>query len=179
MAVLVEAISVVVRADAIHRRFRGGWDGFRDSVPNKTLCADYELARVGFMTPADVEAYVKELEQNGLKYQRWGKAKDIVVIDQIRGPAVPCGWIEFGHINLNGDPKKRIGACRLKGSQIEQIIMPDGWDFETSLSCTYGFVPNGVDGGLKFLRHENGLDVYLNELTGKEVYVGRTASNQE
>jgi len=28
---------------------------------------------------------------------------------------------------------------------------------------------------MKFLRHENGLDVYLNQLTGKEVYMGRTA----
>lgn len=152
MAVLVEAISVVVRADAIHRRFRGGWDEFYQGVTNKTLCADSELARVGFMTPADVEAYVKDLERNGLRYLRWGKAKDIVVVDQIRGPAAPCSWVEFGHIIRGDDPKKRIAACRLKGSLIERIVMPDGRNFETSLSCTYGFMPNGVDGGLKFLR---------------------------
>jgi len=27
---------------------------------------------------------------------------------------------------------------------------------------------------LKFLRHEDGLDVYLNVLTGEEAYIGRT-----
>jgi hypothetical protein len=27
---------------------------------------------------------------------------------------------------------------------------------------------------MKFLRHENGLDIYHNPLTGKEAFVGRT-----
>ena len=31
-----------------------------------------------------------------------------------------------------------------------------------------------VDKSLTFLRHENGLDVYLNAVTGTEVFVGRT-----
>ena len=53
--------------------------------------------------------------------------------------------------------------------------MPDGWVYEGSLSQTFGFVPTeNADKSLKFLRHENGLDVYYSELTGKEVFVGRT-----
>jgi hypothetical protein len=31
-----------------------------------------------------------------------------------------------------------------------------------------------VDKSLKFLRHENGVDVYLNKLTDEEVYSSRT-----
>jgi hypothetical protein len=31
-----------------------------------------------------------------------------------------------------------------------------------------------VDKSLEFLRREDGLDVYFNKLTGKEVYIGRT-----
>lgn len=175
MAVLIEAISVVVRADAIHARYRGGWDVFRDSVCNRTLCGDYELARIGFMTPADVEGYVGDLERSGLTYIEFGRAKDLVVVDQMRGPTAACEWIEFGHIDLDDDPKKRIAACRLKGSLNQQIVMPEGWSFESSLSSTYGFIPNDSGGGLTFLRHEDGLDVYFNELTGKEVFVGRRA----
>ena len=53
--------------------------------------------------------------------------------------------------------------------------MPDGWEYEKSLSSSYGFAPSEhIEKGLKFLRHEDGKDVYFNELTGKEVYVGRT-----
>jgi hypothetical protein len=55
MAVLVEAISVVVRHDAIDKRFLGGWQGFLDQVPNNTFCGDGFFARVGFMNP-EVEA---------------------------------------------------------------------------------------------------------------------------
>ena len=58
MAVLVEAISVVVRRDAIGARYPGGWRGFLSIVPNSTLCADDDLVRVGFMAPPDVEAFI-------------------------------------------------------------------------------------------------------------------------
>jgi len=58
MAVLVEAISVIVRVDSINKKFPGGWIGFKDHVPNQTLCADNELARVGFMTSEDVKNFV-------------------------------------------------------------------------------------------------------------------------
>jgi hypothetical protein len=61
MSVLAEAISVVIRVDAIEHRFPGGLEGLRRTVPNQTFCCDGELARVGFMDPADAEAYVAGL----------------------------------------------------------------------------------------------------------------------
>jgi hypothetical protein len=176
MAVLVEAISVVVRADALLQAFHQDWAAFVRSVPNKTMCADGELVRVGFMVPADVEQYVTALGTRGLVYVDRGAAKDLVVVDQLRGPACPCRWAEFGNIELDGDPQRRVAACRLKGSTSHTLMKPEGWQFEGSLSQTYGFVPTQqADRGLRFLRSEDQLDVYFNELTGKEVYVGRTA----
>jgi hypothetical protein len=68
MAVLVEGISVIVRRDAIGQRHADGWPGFLNTVPNETLCADDELARVGFMTPTEVEAYIHRLETRGLRF---------------------------------------------------------------------------------------------------------------
>ena len=50
MPVLLEALSVVIRAEALLTRFHGGWDAFVQGVPNRTLCADGFLARVGFLT---------------------------------------------------------------------------------------------------------------------------------
>ncbi len=65
MAVLVEAISVIVRRDAVNLRFSGGWREFLAIVPNSTLCSDEDLARVGFMSPLDIEAFVAFLERGG------------------------------------------------------------------------------------------------------------------
>ena len=59
MAVLVEAISVVVRRVAIDRAFDDGWKAFVSRVPNATLCADDQLARVGFMDLKAVENFLK------------------------------------------------------------------------------------------------------------------------
>jgi len=113
----------------------------------------------------------------GLQYlSDGGAAVDLVVVDQQHGPTTPCNWIEFGFVTVDGH---RLASCRLKGSTSRQLMTPDGWQFERSLSKTFGFVPTGEDDkNLRFLRQENGLDVYWNELTGKEVYVGRTGINQ-
>ena len=62
MAVLIEGISVIVRRDAIESRYRSGWDGFVADVPSATFCADEEIARVGFMHPVDVEAFIEGLQ---------------------------------------------------------------------------------------------------------------------
>ena len=82
MAVLLEAISVVVRRDVIDSRFPGGWNEFVLFVPNATLCADDHLARVGFMQPSEVEDFVVALEAHGILFVSDGAARDMVVIDQ-------------------------------------------------------------------------------------------------
>jgi hypothetical protein len=173
MAVLIEGISVLVRTSAIHDRYPGGWAAFAAQVPNQSLCSDNELARVGFMTPADCASFIGDLERVGILHLKDGKSQDIVVADQMRGFTNPCEWAEFGSIEMN--PRQRVSAAQLKDTTRKQIFCPDGWSYEGSLSQQFGFVPTGQqDKSLKFLRREDGLEVYLNILTGEEVYVGRT-----
>ena len=175
MAILVEGISVIIRRMTIEDSYPGGWTAYAENAPNKTLCADEEIVRVGFMTPSDVETYVRDLEGYGLQFQVDGKARDMAVADQLRGLTTPCDWLEFGHVDMESS-SKRCAACRLKGSTSQALITPEGWQFEGSLSQTFGFVPSEyIDRSLKFLRHQNGVDVYLNEVTGEEVFVGRTS----
>lgn len=69
MSVLIEAISVIIRADRLLERFPDGWEAFKRFVPNQTLCADGDLVRVGFMSPPDVEEFILALERVGLVYQ--------------------------------------------------------------------------------------------------------------
>ena len=116
VAVFIEFISVVICREAIDQRHPAGWDAFVKDVPNRTLCADGRLARVGFMSPADTKAYVDSLERKGLTYLRDGKAVDLVVVDELRGPMVHCDRIEYGQIALK--PNRRVTACQCAATTI-------------------------------------------------------------
>ena len=185
MAVLIEGISVVVRREAIEMRFKGGWRAFVDLVPNATLCADEHLARVGFMSPSDVERFIKSLECAGLSFQSKGKAVDLVVVDQVRGLTTDCQWLEFGHFAYGNSGGKVAVAWLFVGPRIAagvhfigeslKLATPEGWTYEGSLSERFTFVEAGTESGrLKFLRSENGVDVFLDLTTGKEVFRGST-----
>jgi len=171
MAVLVEAISAVIRVQAINERFPGGWADFVTKVPNRSLCSDNELARVGFVGPNDCKGFVDGLESAGLVFLKHDRSVDIVVADQIDGFTVPCDWAEFGRVELkSGAP---VSAAQLKGSKVERLFCPPGWSYETSMSRKGVSAPTGPEQhSLRFLRRQHGVDVYLNTLTGKEVYIG-------
>lgn len=164
MAVLVEAISVIVRRDAIVTKYHGGWQTFVADVPNSTLCADDDIARVGFLNPADVEAFVEHLERNGLRFLDHGKAFDLAIADQQRGLTTKCDWLEFARLGCGDEGKvsacwlfdgPRIGwGVHMRGTSM-QLVTPAGWKFGGSLSQRFEFVPTGQeDGRFKFLRKE-------------------------
>ena len=171
MAVLVEGISVIVRVDRINDTYPGGWESFVFDCPNSTLCADSNIARVGFLDPDDVDSFCKQLEKYGLVSQREGKAIDFVVVDQLQGLTVDCDWLKVGHVEIDGNS---VAAARLSGCEVNIIDKPEGWEFEGSLSATPNFVPcESVDEDLIFLRKEGDLEVFLHKKTGKEVFRGR------
>jgi len=172
MAVLVEGISVVVRHDAIASRCPGSWNGFVTAVPNKTLCADQHLARVEFMAPDDVKAYVARLDEFGIRHRVASRPGDVIVIDQVAGPTSKCDWVETGTIKLQGG---EIYVARLAGDQTNMVATPTGWTYAGSLSNKFAFVRGGAaNTTMTYLRHENGLDVFLDLSTGGEMYIGRT-----
>ena len=141
-------------------------------VQNQTLCGDREIARVGFMSPDDTREFVQELEAQGLEYLNNGEAVDIVVADQQRGLAARCPWAEFGRIPWGGDGSKPVPAVRLVNSTSNELMTPDDWDFEGSLAQKFTFVESGrIPEYLDYLRTEDGLNVYRDIRTGKEVFI--------
>ena len=175
MAVLIEAISVIIKAESVVNKYAGGWEQFRKDVPNKTLCADGEIARVGFMAPSDVQNYISFLESRGLVFQADGKCIDIAVADQQRGFTILCEWAEFGRIFIDPAQTQRISACRLKGSTQKMVSYPDAWDYENSLSKDHHFVQiENVNQELECIRNEGGVLAYKHLPTGKIVYRGTT-----
>jgi hypothetical protein len=175
MAVLVEGISVIIRADSLLNKYSGGWEQFERTAPNKTLCADGEIAAVAFMMPVDVEQFTKELQELGLEYMRDGEAIDFTVADQIHGIHSKCAWLEFGRVPADGTDQ-RVAACRLEGGKSNQFVTPPDWIFAKSLSANSTFVPNErVKDEMRYLRREGAVDIYLCVATGKEMFVGRTS----
>ena len=136
MAVLVEAISVIIKLSAIAAKVPGGWKTFRRAVASATVCADGELVRVGFLDPKDVQSLADAMAKVGIRHRSEdGAADDFVVVDQDRGPTTPCSWIEMARIAWQGDTRRPILAARLKGSTILSVTVPDGWTWTGSFTA--------------------------------------------
>jgi hypothetical protein len=184
MAVLVEGISVVIRRDAIAGKLDGGWQRFIGIVPNRTLCYDDFLARVGFMSPMDVENFCNHLVKMGLSLFENVHFADMAVVDQREGPTMPCDWLQFRHIEFMDPPMKIASAAFIppdeSGNQPEEggfrVSFPENWKYENSLSQEYQFTPlEEITARYQFLRHEKGIDVLLDRETGKVVYRAQTS----
>ena len=176
MAVLVEAISVIVLREAIARRYDGGWPGFVADAVNGTLCADSEIARLGFMHPQDVGSYVAHLERHGFAFLGpTGAAVDIVVVDQREGPTTPCPWIEFFHQELPNGGK--VAAARLLSSQENRLFCPEGWTFEHSLSREHSFIPGtALPKDMAFTGVEGDTFALVDKNTGEKSYISRPSA---
>ena len=182
MPVLCEALSVVVRRDSIDKHLQGGWQNFIRKIPNSTFCTDGELARVGFMAPDPTMDFIKSLQKDGLQFDQMSDSKsevreidDIIVVDQIRGPAAECSWIEFGKLPLG---ENKVSACWLfegerKGYGLHfslkesKFAVPKNW---TPDDLTF-VEPSEINKKLKFLRKEEGLDVFWDLENKKEVFI--------
>jgi hypothetical protein len=167
MSVLIEGISVVIRVEAIHRLTGAGIGRFVETVPNGTFCSDGHLARVGFMHPADAEAYVASLADSGFVPTSGGLGGDVVMVDQELGLGTECGWAEVIDFHIEGDPERSVTACKLRGTQ-EILYAPKGWEYETSLTRNHvvleeRWLPEFVD----FVRHRDGVNVYRDLRTGR------------
>ena len=180
MAVLIEAWSVLVRRDAIEQRIEGGWSNFLSLIPNRTLCTDGKLARVGFMSWDDAEEFVQRVADAGLDASNESQWLDLTIVNQLEGPTGPTPWLRTSHVNLAPDQKILVGWISSRPvpdgvmTVPTDVAVPDGWTYETSITANMTYVPSLNPEEYKFLRTQDGLDVYLEIATGKEMYVGRT-----
>lgn len=175
MAVIIECISVVIRNKSIIEKYEGGNKCFSETLQGKIWVSDGEVVCVRFMTPIDAKAYVDLLEEQGLIFKdKNGKAIDIAVVDQIQGLLSDCDWIVAGRIDWNNDHNKKVMICRLNPSNLDEILVPKGWQFETSLTSTTKFIDgNNIPKNLRFVRNENGVDIWIDRETDQESFVRR------
>ena len=133
MAVLVEAISIIVNIKSIDARYAGGWDGFIADIPNKTLCYDDEVARVCFLDDENTSLYVDKLQEKGLCFCLEDYYMDFAVVHQLHGMSLKCFWLEVNTV-VYLESGMEVQKCGLKDSTITSISVPDWWKYEGSLS---------------------------------------------
>ncbi len=153
MAVLAEALSVIVRKDAVARRLRGGEAGFLALVPNRTLCVDERLFRIGFLSPEETARFTDALQAAGLVFlDEDGAAVDLAVADQQHGLTTACRWLGFGRADCDGQAHW-VSLCWFReadGTPADAqaalarhaLAVPAGWRFEHSLSHQFAYTPN-------------------------------------
>ena len=137
MAILVEALCVIVRRSTINEKYPGGWEKFDADHRTLPLCADDQIMRLGFTSPLEMRSFIRELEKFGFAYLKDRKSADIAIVDQSRGFMAPCDWLEYGHVTI-GDGRTKVAACRLAGCPAKTIVLPLGWTYKQSLSERYG-----------------------------------------
>lgn len=170
--VLVEGITVLVRMDAVERKLPGGRLGFMLFVPNGSFRCDADLAAVSFMTPADTKRFIDTLERHGLTYARHRRAIDMAVAQQGHGLIVPCSWAKAMRIPWTKRPGKEIMIGWKRGSPSTSLVVPSGWTFDGSLSDQSMFIEaDRISEYLDYLRTEDGLDIYRDIQTGREMYL--------
>jgi hypothetical protein len=137
MAVLIEAINVVVPNNLIAARYVGGISAYRTDVPNATFCTDGSLTRVGFMDPRDVGRFLELLiARMGVALPTDGEWVDLAVVDQFIGPTRPAPWI---HVGKAGGAT----AAWLTGEEPGPLAAPVGWKPEDSKSMALWTKGNG------------------------------------
>jgi len=173
MAVLIEAYSVVIRRETIAEKYPGGLEQYVNDCPNRTLCMDEEIVRVGFMSPVDMTTFIENLERIGFRYVEDDEFDEIAVVDQFKGVFLPCGWLEYLKLVIfEGDI--RVAICKRKGAAIGNVVFPYGWDYETSLSKrTLLYDSKSLEKRLIFLRRKDGRNFYLDALTGENMFIDR------
>jgi hypothetical protein len=172
MSVLVEAITVVVPLETLRSKYPGGPEAYERDCPNRTYCADEFMSRVGFMAPDDVRRFVERLQLLGFTHLHNGRAVDLVVVDQLRGPTSQCDWLEAGR-HPDG-----YSAAWKSGTIPGWFAHPAGWTPRQSGEMQFVGTDEAKESLLR-LTQEPGMDVVLDFRTGKEVYVGRTNASPD
>jgi hypothetical protein len=172
MSVLVEAISVIVPLETLRAKYPGGPEAYEDDCPNSTFCRDEHLTRVGFMSPHDVRWFVDQLADLGLEHVRDGRAVDLAVVDQFRGPTTPCDWLEAGK-----HPDGYAAAWKA-GTIPGAFAYPPGWTPQQSRDLHF-VSSEEVDERVLELAREDGVDVFLDFKTGKLMYISSPYGPQD
>lgn len=160
MAVVVEALTLVVRRAALDASYPGGADAYLEDLTGRGrsarwACADEHLAAASYYTP-DIAHKIRSLMEYGFVYEDNGTCVDLTVIDELTGPVVPCDWISWKR-----DPGVSSVAW-LASENPGELATPDGW---TPAHLARSDVRD--EDGMFKLAEEGGVETWLDTGTGE------------
>ena len=165
MAVLIEAITLVIPKLVLDLSWPGGSDAFLDGTlkldrPPRFVCdGDPHLANVSFYDPDHASPVHRMLIEGGLIEVDDRQFVDFAFVDQRYGPAMPCPWLEWKR-----HPDGFTFAWKA-GTDPGDMAAPDDWTAERSRSMTR---TDARDTGRLFkLAEEEEFETWLDLLTGQ------------
>ncbi len=174
MSILLDPISVVVKAAALETCFPGGVEGFAWEFFNGSFRRDGNLAAVSYFSTADADSVVSQLVAEGLEFGERA-AEDIAVFDAGGAFWLPCLWLEVSE-NEDG-----LAVGHLAGAEDTGISVPDYFDAGNpadSLASLYRVCRRDLDERLSFLRRDGDLEFRLDRETGRILRGGRGLARQ-
>lgn len=128
MAVLVEALTLVIRPLTLETRYPGGMDAWVDRIEGSAGTARYLSRAPGLIGASfytdELEVEVHHLEEIGLALvSEDGSFEDFAVVDQCRGLVWPCSWLDWSP----GCPNGWYSWAWLPGEAPERLGIPPGW----------------------------------------------------
>lgn len=77
------------------------------------------------------------IEARGLRHEHDGRAVDMAAVDHVDGFTLICDWAEFGQVCAGG-AQEWVAACRRLGSSSQEVVTPQGWRYQGSISQRLG-----------------------------------------
>ena len=163
MAVLIEAVNILVRNATIERRLPDGLLGWARLCPNSMYCTDGELFRIGFLCDSDAFAFVEELIGLGFAAPTSEGSAEIALLAEGSGFAYPCDWLQLARVQIDGGT--RVMAALIRGSEVKGLAVPRNWKPGSLTRMS----PQERD-QLEFLGTRDGSDVFRHKETGQLLY---------
>ncbi|HEY2249427.1 MAG TPA: tetratricopeptide repeat protein, partial [Planctomycetaceae bacterium] len=166
MAIAIEGYSIVALKSRIEEKYAGGLAAFSKTVPNSTELADDSLWRCSFMTMADAERFLEQVQRRGMNSSQ-GPDSDFVLVDEFDCSVTPyCEWLQVAQW------EKGVIAWQA-GTTPSSVMARDGWSPEKGSG--FQFASARDDENLEFRRLDGNVAVYFDKRRGCEVYVGQVA----
>jgi hypothetical protein len=168
MAVLIEALTLVVPQRELDLRFPGGTEAFCQAMlelekPPRFVCmADERLVNASFYDPPHLLPAVELLEANGFTdVEEDGGFLDFAYVDQRYGPTMPCNWLKWRQ-HPDG-----FTYAWLVGAEAGDMAAPEGWTPEQSKALTRTDLRDET-GRMIRLAKEGELETWLDLETGQQ-----------
>ena len=166
MSILIEAISVIVRNEALASHYPGGVSGY-EPIAHITRSAATAGWREWASCPRAMCSSSWRCWIHGLVGQHGAASIDIAIVDQNQGPDPCCLWLDFGHL------PDGTAHCWPAGEEAGSLAVPHGW--EPGLLDAFEHVPGEPFARrMRYLRTEDNLDWFQDRSTGQLIGVGRT-----